>query len=55
MIVPRHYTIWQAASSQGTQMFLLIGTLFLLPVILMYTGWSYWVFWGKLRKDVGYH
>ena len=54
MIVPGHYTIWQAASSQGTQMFLLVGTLFLLPVILMYTGWSYWVFRGKLRKDVGY-
>jgi len=55
MIVPQHFTIWQAASSQGTQMFLLVGTLFLLPVILMYTGWSYWVFRGKLRKDVGYH
>ena len=46
MIVPRHYTIWQAAS-RSTQVFLLIGTLFLLPVILMYTAWSYWVFRGK--------
>jgi cytochrome d ubiquinol oxidase subunit II len=55
MIVPQHSTIWQAASSEGTQMFLLVGTLFLLPVILMYTGWFYWVFRGKLRKDVGYH
>ena len=55
MIVPDHYTIWQAASAPGTQMFLLIGTLFLLPVILMYSGWSYWVFRGKLRGDVGYH
>ena len=42
MIVPRHYTIWQAASAEGTQVFLLIGTLFLLPIIVMYTGWSYW-------------
>jgi len=55
MIVPHHYTIWQAASSEGTQLFLLIGTLILLPIILMYTGWSYWVFRGKLRADVGYH
>jgi cytochrome d ubiquinol oxidase subunit II len=54
-VVPRHYTLWQAASAPGTQMFLLIGTLFLLPVIIMYSGWSYWVFRGKLRGDVGYH
>ena len=55
MIVPRHYTLWQAASAPGTQAFLLIGTLFLLPVILMYTAWSYWVFRGKVRSDIGYH
>ena len=54
MIVPYHYTLWQAASSASTQAFLLIGTLFLLPVILMYTAWSYWVFRGKVRGDVGY-
>ncbi len=55
MIVPRHYTLWQAASSPSTQAFLLIGTLFLVPVILMYTAWSYWVFRGKMRADIGYH
>ena len=55
MIVPYHYTLWQAASSERTQAFLLIGTLFLLPVILVYSGWSYWVFRGKVRADVGYH
>jgi cytochrome bd ubiquinol oxidase subunit II len=55
MIVPYHYTLWQAASSERTQAFLLIGTLFLLPVIFAYTGWSYWVFRGKVRGDIGYH
>ena len=55
MIAPPHITLWQAASSPSTQAFLLIGTLFLLPIILMYTGWSYWVFRGKVRGDVGYH
>jgi cytochrome bd ubiquinol oxidase subunit II len=55
MIVPHHYTLWQAASSPDTQAFLLVGTMFLLPVILMYTGWSYWVFRGKVRADIGYH
>jgi hypothetical protein len=28
---------------------------FLLPVILLYTGWSYWVFRGKAWADIGYH
>ena len=55
MIVPRHFTLWQAASSPSTQAFLLIGTLALLPVILLYTAWSYWVFRGKIREGVGYH
>jgi len=55
MIVPRHYTLWEASSAPGTQAFLLIGTLFLMPIILTYTAWSYWVFRGKLRPDVGYH
>ena len=55
MIVPHQFTLWQAASSPSTQLFLLLGTLFLLPVILAYTGWSYWVFRGKARADIGYH
>ena len=55
MIVPYHYTLWQAASSPSTQAFFLIGTLFLLPVILMYTAWSYWVFRGKVTAAAGYH
>jgi cytochrome bd ubiquinol oxidase subunit II len=55
MIVPGHFTLDQAAASQSTQAFLLVGTLVLLPVILLYTGWSYWVFRGKVRADIGYH
>jgi cytochrome d ubiquinol oxidase subunit II len=55
MIVPHRFTLWQAASDPSTQAFLLVGTLVLLPVILMYTGWSYWVFRGKVRGDIGYH
>ena len=55
MIVPHHYTLWDAASSPKTQAFLLVGTLFLLPTVLLYTAWSYWVFRGKVRADMGYH
>jgi cytochrome bd ubiquinol oxidase subunit II len=55
MIVPKHFTLEQAAASESTQAFLLIGTLALLPVILIYTAWSYWLFRGKVRADIGYH
>jgi cytochrome d ubiquinol oxidase subunit II len=55
MIVPGHFTLEQAAASESTQAFLLIGTLMLLPVILVYTAWSYWVFRGKVHGDIGYH
>jgi cytochrome bd ubiquinol oxidase subunit II len=53
--LPYRYSPWDAASSPSTQAFLLIGTLFLLPIILMYTAWSYWVFRGKARADLRYH
>ena len=55
MIVPGHFTLWEAASPESTQAFLLVGTLVLLPVVLFYTGWSYWVFRGKVRQGEGYH
>jgi cytochrome d ubiquinol oxidase subunit II len=54
-IVPYAVTLWDAASSPSTQAFLLIGTLFLLPIIFTYLGWSYYVFRGKVRAEVGYH
>jgi cytochrome d ubiquinol oxidase subunit II len=54
-VVPHTITLWEAAGSPSTQAFMLVGTLFLLPIILTYTGWSYWVFRGKVRADVGYH
>ncbi len=55
MIVPYKVTIWQAASAESTQAFLLVGVLILLPVVILYTAWSYWVFRGKVRADIGYH
>ena len=54
VVIPHHYTLWQAASSPSTQIFLLLGLVALLPVILLYSGWSYWVFRGKVRADIGY-
>ena len=55
MIVPGHSTLWQAASPAATQAFLLEGTLLLLPTVLSYTGWSYWMFRGRVRPGRGFH
>jgi len=54
-IVPHTLTLWEAAGAPQAQAFLLIGTLFLIPIIFMYTGWSYWIFRGKVTGDAGYH
>ncbi len=53
-VVPHEVTLRQAAATPQTQAFLLIGTLLLLPVILGYTAWSYWVFRGKVSASDGY-
>ena len=54
-VVPHSISLWQAAAAPKSQAFLAVGTLFLLPVILMYTGWSYFVFRGKVNAQIGYH
>lgn len=54
-VVPPNYTFWDAASAHESQLFLLLGLLFVIPFVLMYTAWSYWVFRGKVKAGVGYH
>ncbi|MEO6299362.1 MAG: cytochrome d ubiquinol oxidase subunit II [Paracoccaceae bacterium] len=54
-IVPPSLTIAQAAAPDASLGFLLVGALVLLPMILIYTGYSYWVFRGKIGHDDGYH
>jgi len=54
-IVPQSITIWQAASPLYSQLFMLIGVAMLIPIILGYTSWAYWVFRGKVRPGSGYH
>lgn len=53
-IVPDRITIWQAASPAKSQAFMLVGAGIMIPLILGYTGWAYWVFRGKVAAD-GYH
>ena len=54
-IVPNSITIWEAASPRESLAFLLAGTVVLVPIILAYTGYSYWVFRGKVNAQGGYH
>ena len=53
-IVPDAVTIWQAAAPAKSQAFAAVGAFVMVPVILAYTAWSYWVFRGKVG-DHGYH
>jgi cytochrome bd ubiquinol oxidase subunit II len=54
-IVPQSITIWQAAAPENSQLFMLFGVAVLVPLILGYTAWAYWVFRGKVRTESGYH
>jgi cytochrome d ubiquinol oxidase subunit II len=54
-LVPPTLTIWQTAAVPASQIFMLLGTLVLLPIILGYIGFVYWLFWGKVREGEGYH
>jgi cytochrome d ubiquinol oxidase subunit II len=55
MLVPPSITIWDAASPPASQMFILVGALILIPIILAYTGYSYWIFRGKVGASTSYH
>jgi cytochrome d ubiquinol oxidase subunit II len=54
-IVPPSVTLYDAAATPSTQFFVLVGVLVLLPVILGYTVFVYWMFRGKVRIGEGYH
>lgn len=54
-LVPPSITIWQAAAPVSSQLFMLVGTLILLPAVLFYTAFTYWTFRGKVRPGEGYH
>ena len=54
-IIPSSVTIWDAAAPEASLKFLLAGALVLIPMILGYTVYSYWVFRGKVDPEEGYH
>jgi cytochrome d ubiquinol oxidase subunit II len=54
-IIPPSITLWQAAAPPQSQGFMLVGALLIIPIILVYTFWSYYVFRGKVQPGEGYH
>jgi cytochrome d ubiquinol oxidase subunit II len=54
-LVPTSVTIWEAAAPDASLQFLLTGAAVLIPLILVYTAYSYWVFRGKVNSMGGYH
>jgi cytochrome d ubiquinol oxidase subunit II len=54
-IIPPTISIWDAASPPESMGFTLVGALFIIPFILAYTAWSYYVFRGKVKAGEGYH
>lgn len=55
MIIPPVIDYKMAAAPGESLSFMLVGALFIIPVILVYTWWSYYVFRGKITHDQGYH
>lgn len=54
-MVPPSLSLWQAAAPDKSLSFALVGAVVLVPIILAYTGYSYWVFRGKMDPNEGYH
>lgn len=54
-VVPPSLSIYESAGPPESLGFALVGALLIVPMILMYTGWGYWVFRGKVRRGDGYH
>lgn len=54
-VIPPSITIWEAAAPPQSMSFALVGALLIIPLILMYTAWGYYVFRGKVDASQGYH
>jgi cytochrome d ubiquinol oxidase subunit II len=54
-LVPPSLTVWETAAAPASQIFMLLGTLLLLPIVLGYTAFIYWLFRGKVREGESYH
>lgn len=54
-IIPHRIDIWEAAANTKTLLFLLAFTGVLIPILVAYNAYAYYVFRGKVDEHVGYH
>jgi cytochrome bd ubiquinol oxidase subunit II len=54
-IVPPSVDIWQAASPVPSEQFLLVGVLVMIPIIVCYNIFAYYIFRGKIESGAHYH
>ena len=54
-MIPPYISLWEAAAPPETQKFVLVGMVILLPTVLAYTAFTYYVFRGKVGAGEGYH
>lgn len=54
-VIPPDISIWEASGPPQSQGFTLVGALFIIPIILAYTAWSYYVFRGKVRAGENFY
>ena len=53
-IVPFEVSFRQAAAAPESQSLLLVGTAVMLPLVLAYTGYCYYIFRGKASHEAAY-
>jgi cytochrome bd ubiquinol oxidase subunit II len=53
-VVPRHVTIWDGAADPQTLLFVGVGIAVVIPIVLAYQAYAYWVFRGKTRLHGAY-
>jgi cytochrome d ubiquinol oxidase subunit II len=54
-VVPYVFSYEEAAAADNALALMLGGTAFILPLVLGYTVWVYWIFRGKVAPDAQYH
>lgn len=54
-LVPFELTVWDTAARDNALGLMLVGAGIMLPIILVYTGYVYSLFWGKVKPGDGYH
>jgi cytochrome bd ubiquinol oxidase subunit II len=53
-LIPHHMTMWEVAAPPSSQIFMLVGTLLILPILIAYTFYAYYIFRNKVNEQIEY-